>query len=360
MRLAEEAGDEDELWRVRVADLFWRPNWRSDMDADEAHQAMETAWSAASYFEARQDWDSFSRALDASIANAIVVGAHDRRIEAAQRRLAAPRLTWFERSDAIAMLAWAHSDLGDYDRCITTVQDALASLRPGDPLGNLASAWIQASFALCWTGHWSELDALLETVKVGWEEVEHDPPPFAMLPYVPALYVAMAREDRVGADIAAAVLERLPAGQFGFARTWAAACRDDDPSKLDMAVFRTHRVPWPVPDELALWFLNEHGIRAEPWLLDAARAQQRQWKIDRFLRRLRIAEALADEDPVRLSDAISDAEQHGLIHHAARMRIVLAQMTGDPAPLEQARPVLERLEDRQFLRRLEELAATVK
>jgi hypothetical protein len=41
------------------------------------------------------------------------------------------------------------------------------------------------------------------------------------------------------------------------------------------------------------------------------------------------------------------------------MRIVLAQMTGDPAPLAQARPVLERLQDRQFLRRLEEVTATL-
>jgi hypothetical protein len=41
------------------------------------------------------------------------------------------------------------------------------------------------------------------------------------------------------------------------------------------------------------------------------------------------------------------------------MRIVLAEMTSDPAPLEQARAVLEQLQDRQFLRRLEEVAATL-
>jgi hypothetical protein len=37
------------------------------------------------------------------------------------------------------------------------------------------------------------------------------------------------------------------------------------------------------------------------------------------------------------------------------MRIVLAQRTGDPTPLARARPVLERLGDRQFLGRLEEV-----
>jgi len=194
---------------------------------------------------------------------------------------------------------------------------------------------------------------------VAWEEVNQDPPPFALMPYAFAPYVAMARDDRVGADAAAATLERLPADQFGFIRTWAAACREDDPSKLDLPVLR----PSPTTRyELALLFpfLNERGIRAEPWLLEAAWAWQRQRKTDNLLRCLQIAQALADQDAVRLREAINDAEQHGLIPHAARMRIVLAQMTGDPAPLEQARPVLERLGDRQFLRRLEEVAASLR
>jgi hypothetical protein len=41
------------------------------------------------------------------------------------------------------------------------------------------------------------------------------------------------------------------------------------------------------------------------------------------------------------------------------MRIVLAQRTGDRAHLEPARPVLERLGDRQFLRRLEAVQAAL-
>jgi hypothetical protein len=41
------------------------------------------------------------------------------------------------------------------------------------------------------------------------------------------------------------------------------------------------------------------------------------------------------------------------------MRIVLAQRSGDPTQLERARPVLERLGDRQFLRRLHDTAAAL-
>lgn len=82
--------------------------------------------------------------------------------------------------------------------------------------------------------------------------------------------------------------------------------------------------------------------------------------LDALTRLVRITEALAAKDGVRLVDAIDEAQQHGLIPHAARMRIVLAQKTGDPAVLEQARLVLDRLEDRQFLRRLEEVAASLR
>ena len=68
-----------------------------------------------------------------------------------------------------------------------------------------------------------------------------------------------------------------------------------------------------------------------------------------------IAEALAQEDDVRLLVAIEEAEAHGLISQAARVRLVLAQRTGDLVQLERTRLMLEQLGDRQFLRRLEEV-----
>ncbi len=55
LRLAEAAGDEDERWRVHVADLFW-PHWRGDISAEEADEGRTTGLTAASYFEARSDW----------------------------------------------------------------------------------------------------------------------------------------------------------------------------------------------------------------------------------------------------------------------------------------------------------------
>ena len=76
---------------------------------------------------------------------------------------------------------------------------------------------------------------------------------------------------------------------------------------------------------------------------------------DMTLRATNIANALKTNDNEALSRAIDEAEEHQLIVHAARMRIVLAKRTGDLGQLERARPVLERLEDRLFLRKLHEI-----
>lgn len=70
------------------------------------------------------------------------------------------------------------------------------------------------------------------------------------------------------------------------------------------------------------------------------------------------AQAIATNDNAQLATAIDEAEEHGLIVHAARMRIVLAHRTGDHAQLERARAVLESLQDRQYLKKLAEVAAT--
>jgi hypothetical protein len=102
-------------------------------------------------------------------------------------------------------------------------------------------------------------------------------------------------------------------------------------------------------------FLSEHGVPASRAVLTRVPFNA-LGKADQAMRCVEIAEALLASDLARLATAIDEAEAHGLIVHAARMRIVLAQRSGEQAPLSRARPVLERLGDRQFLRRLEEVA----
>jgi hypothetical protein len=103
-------------------------------------------------------------------------------------------------------------------------------------------------------------------------------------------------------------------------------------------------------------FLSERGLRAPRELLEAAASEAHAEQVPFPLLCLTIAQALSADDDARLAAALEEAERGGVVAHVARMRIVLAQRSGNRRQLEQARPVLQRLGDRQFLRRLEEVA----
>jgi hypothetical protein len=165
------------------------------------------------------------------------------------------------------------------------------------------------------------------------------------------LFVAFAREDRGAFDAAASVLERCVPVQDVATRSVIVAFKENDPSHLDLDPPDSQGV------SLSLWSLNLYGVSAPPKLIERMRGE---WLTgDNARRGVEMAEALLAEDGVRLASAIEEAECRDLIALAARMRIVLAQRTGDPAPLDRARPVLERLGDRRSLRWLEEVATAL-
>src|SRR5262249_32519121 len=96
----------------------------------------------------------------------------------------------------------------------------------------------------------------------------------------------------------------------------------------------------------------ERGLPAPQWLIQLAR------DYGDVVNTL-LADAVTSGEGERLAAAIETAEGCHWVLIVARMRIVLAQRTGDASQLERARPVLERLGDRQFLRRLEEVRAAL-
>jgi hypothetical protein len=106
-------------------------------------------------------------------------------------------------------------------------------------------------------------------------------------------------------------------------------------------------------------FLNERGVALPRRVLDDPASCPSAQYVASIDQAGRVSRALGTDDPAELVRAIDQLEANGLIPHAARMRIVLASRTGDATPLALARPVLERLEDRQFLGRLEEVAAAL-
>ena len=362
-RLAEAAGDEDELWRMRVTDPVWYW-WTGTSMREQTPAIMEMCLEAATYFEARGDWEAFDRALDAYSTCAFGIGDWEVGATAARRRLAAPAGTAFDCGDAMVCLALAQLARGQYAEAITSVCAAVSARRLGEPISPYGLAISLASDAARLSGAWSELEMLVAWQEEGWEERGRAEGMICLAgTYDLALQVALAREDCAAADQAITTLRRLSPKSSGFPDTldvfyvWVEANLRDDPAPL-LAHFAS------LSDlEADLWgnqvapimFIGEHGwtLPASFFALWDATPPEVWW--DAQHRCMAVARALAAEDNAALAAAIDEAEAHGLIPHAARMRIVLAQRTGDRAHLERARPILERLGDRQFLRRLKEV-----
>ncbi|GAC1642203.1 MAG: hypothetical protein NVS4B2_31820 [Chloroflexota bacterium] len=353
-RLAGEAGNEEELWKLRVAKVFSYISFDgSPLSSADIEEGQHVGLAAADYFEAHGDWESFSVALDAYMGMSDRGGMYSDVLHAGKRRLCAPGLTEMERGDALQMIAWAHHNLGEYDQCIALVDDALRHTQPGESIihfGLAVSIAIQASW---FNGRWGTCVDFMPTIEEARHQIQDVADAAIFIPaYMSALHLAMARDDRATADVAAAFLARVLPPEFQVA-AMITAYREDDPRKVDLD---SRTFPFAQATVFPLLFFTERGLALPHALLDYVLREPQCRSIDVIVRCLAIAQALAAGDTARLALAIDDAEQHGLIPHAARMRIVLAQLTNDRSPLERARPVLERLEDRQFLRRLEEVA----
>jgi hypothetical protein len=175
---------------------------------------------------------------------------------------------------------------------------------------------------------------------------------FLIFGHASALHVAMARENREQAEVAAASLRTLLSAGHRRAELGALeAYVHDDPAPLQgkMEVSEVNTAPF----SFGFAFCLERGVLPSPQILAVARGQATEIRSAMGLAYLAEANALEAGDMPGLALAIDQSEAFGLAPHAARMRIVLANLTGDPRPLARASPVLESLQDRQFLKRLQ-------
>ena len=357
LRLSEQAADEDEVWRVRITpfNAFLRVGSRDDWERDRDLLAV-----AVAYFDRRQDWPALSLALNNYAGCAARLGDYEEAREAEKRRLAWPQLPVWVRGEVQGAMSISYFVQGNYDACIAATQDALAQVRPGDPLHSLALlavAW--AAYAACLCGRWAELDGLQQTLALIWDEVQQVPGlNYGELwqGHMAVLLVALAREDGITVDAVAALLERVVPQSHPMTpvtRSIVAAYQADDPTRFDLDGV----VQFPYVVDWVILYFAEHNLPAPVSLIKV----MREWGLGSTLTEALVetSEALASGDITRLAAMIDAAGARHLVVHAARMRIVLAQRTGDCAPLELARPVLERLGDRQFLRRLEEVRAAL-
>lgn len=357
-QLAEAAGDEYERWRVDVNELLFHLWWREvyPMTTDEAERWRARALSAATYFEARGDWVAFSQALEGCAQASYVLNGPDVAEAALRRALAVPALPLWERSRALDSLTDLCFDRGDYEGCSAIARAELARRAPGQPLLHLVGMMSSVGVNASWSGRWSEIGEIVDLMLEAWEQAQYSPNVINMLGgFISSFLVARAREDWSVLDTVKPALDQI--FEFEWRKEDHAlvnAVRDDDPGKLDLACYLCGR-PRPVAETLR--FLSEHDIQAPESLIEGARVIARRTHVNALERVILVAEALASGDDARLAATIEGAEAHGLIPHAARMRIVLAQRTGDRAMLERTRVTLERIGDRLFLRKLEAVAA---
>ncbi len=349
-QLAEQAGDEAELWRIRVAALsgpLHQVLLHGNISEAEKQEALATCQAAAAFFEQRADWDSLDKTLEMWATFCVTIGAHTEAIAINRRRLAIPNITMYKRGEATSSIVGIYFLLGNYEQCIALAREALAALHPGEPSEFLGGAVSMAMWAAYVSGRWDEMHPLLNVLPEIWERLQLRPGAAIVIldGYLAWLLLARAREDRPAIDMAASVIERMfPSDNY--LKDLLPAFRNDDFSNLNVEQIEAGVTG------LLLMLFNEAGLPAPAKLM-----QEPFFQNDMTTCCQHIAQALIDNDNEQLAIAIDEAEAHHLVVHAARMRIILAQRTGDRSQLERARPVLERLSDRHSLRRLDEVAA---
>ncbi|WP_141727913.1 adenylate/guanylate cyclase domain-containing protein [Thermogemmatispora onikobensis] len=390
LTLAKQAGSEEEVWRLRVAicftvvlDLLQYPLASLETQASleqlivsftnvfaqaspgpaQTNERLEALCDrvneAVDYFGQRDDQAALSEALDALGLLHWYLGKEEITLSAARRRLSLPDLPPEEYIDAINVAAYANLVFGNFQETIELGKMACARARTDLPLPLLSRTLPALAIAAFLAGRWEEIEALASLLHAIREEVAPDEERLAHLSdaYCSLFLVAQAHEDQAQcADLATLLRALLPREQGLEAdRSFQEALLQDDPELMPVEGFRR--------DQLHLLyrlrFCSEHGLSAPPALLNCADQILRERQGAMLAPYLAIAQALAINDLEALARAIDAAEVAGHLVHAARMRLILAQRSGDRRQLERARPILERLRDRQTLRRLAEVEANL-
>ncbi|HEY1348590.1 MAG TPA: hypothetical protein VGF67_03055 [Ktedonobacteraceae bacterium] len=327
-----------------------RPSGVEEMRQNQkVHDLKQLALSAASYFEQRQDWEALSEVLDSYANLQLRCGENTETLATVQRRLQLTGLSFNERTDVIGMFTQVSILSSAYDAGIQVMREVLRTLRPDEPLEAYANILNLPIWSLYITGRWSEIPPFRQAIDEIWKRTQHlEGAGFQLMGgYICLLAIALAREDP--AEIAALqdlLHQQVPAAYDRYISPFVALYRDGIASQFEAAERGSDLAG------LYMMFFSENEF-CPP---DSVMELSTYYADDLTMRASNIVKALRANENEALARAIDEAEAHQLIVHAARMRIVLARRTGDLSQIERARPVLERLEDRLFLRKAQIIA----
>ncbi|HCI82824.1 MAG TPA: hypothetical protein DHW02_24395, partial [Ktedonobacter sp.] len=354
LALIEVTGDQDERRRILVSACF-------DSQFQNAYQRLslestmnrirDITREAITYFEQQGNQEALSEALHGYGELSMLLGNVQDAFESAQRRLTIPDLPEKEWANAVNMIATQYLYDCDFENCIHYAHTIFSQLKPGQPLANLYRVATRLAQAAFFVGRWEEVEKVRPQLDEMRELIKMDSFAVADLSdgYIALLWIALARQERPRIDELATIIrnDAVPLGADFLSYVEAQVA--DDLHKLPEHGVRGNDSLF-VPCFL---FLLEHGKPVYPELAKLIREAASMYKVYSVLGDISLA--LEQENNNLLAQTIERAETNQFVVHAARMRIVLAQRTGDRSQLERARPVLQRLGDTMHLRKLEEV-----
>ena len=320
------------------------------------NQVRDITHEAITYFEQQGNQEALSEALHGYSELSMLLGKVQDAFEIAQRRLTIPNLPEKEWANAVNMIATQYLYDCNFENCMDYARTIFSQLKPGQPIANLYRVATRLAVAAFFLGRWEDAQKVRPQLDEIRELIHYDEFAVADLSdgYIALLWVALAREDRPQIDEIASIIRKdaVPLGA-DFLHYFEAQVSDD-----------LHQLPEQIMrgnDSLFIpcfLFLLEHGKPIYPELAKLMREAASMYKMYSVLGDISLA--LEQDDHSHLAQAIDRAEANQFVVHAARMRIVLAQCTGDRSHLERARPVLQRLGDHMHLRKLEEVEQGIK
>ena len=358
-RLLPYASDDRVRARFLIADGFraWVViNERGGIAADEHEEFLSYAREGLALARRIGDVGLESAALDALSSAAMGIDDYRASLEFVEQRLAiGDRLDLVERLDALTMVAWHLTTLGDLRAAAASAVDSLGLLVPGQAPSSVMStgAWLVADLHVL--GRWDEAASVSARIELAWHALDRPSAGYMIQGVLAALDIGRARRDegltaRARAT-AEAILEQFEpddrVSRLGaFVRLDLAAIERDIIAEFRRFTGRLDHL------DRAIAACTDRAHFIDPTVLRDIVRYTEPRGIQLVAAQARRALSLATADAAGLRAALAEFDAMGAVPYAARVRTELGVLTEDAALVAEGRIALETIGDLDQLGRM--------
>ncbi|HEY3217991.1 MAG TPA: adenylate/guanylate cyclase domain-containing protein [Candidatus Limnocylindria bacterium] len=331
----------------------------SRLEADRAklEQLVEGALEAQRFYKERGDAEHESEALDAigSIYRAGFGDLHKALAAARERIAMSDRLGIVERADALNMVPYDLTLLGDFDGAAAAFDDARRSLRPGEPETVLAHAAAWVAYAASFAGRWDKTVECCEFIIACREDAGPSLGRFTTPGWFGGLRVAAARIDTTllarYRSVFAAIADPKSMPEGHGARLVYEAMLDDDPAPAREALRSVTGARDRRAEAIRILLFDHRELIPEADLVAFERQVVRDAPLIALT--IRLARAVSS-GPDAMRVAIRELDAAHDVADAARTSALVALRTHSATDRAEAERRLGALGDRQYLQILTE------